>query len=369
MCVLWFGFLALTAWAQPGPRLTDQQLFDALNLDYPGLSRVKAEVLASNLPAAKVHVTDYLRTRTNVVWNYDWHNPTTAVSFSRTAADQATNGTVTQVGYTYTFPGGDIDWWYNYTTNLACSCAKNNEWQWTLNRMGNWGNLGRTYWGTRDESYALAWSRQLRDWIADCPTVTNRANGAPSTWRTIESGLRMSGSWPDTFFRFILSPSLTNEEQVLYLKSNVEHGRYLTNFYTTPAIAPANFLTMEMNGLYTIGALFPELKEASGWRVFAARKLRAEQTNQFLPDGVHNELTPRYHGVAVGNIANIYDVAATNNLLADMPAGFLAGLEQAFEFYGRIATPQRVTPAFNDSSRENVRSWIATALEYFPEPD
>ena len=69
---------------------------------------------------------------------------------------------------------------------------------------------------------------------------------------------------------------------------------------------------------------------ADGWRVFAAQRLRAEQTNQFLPDGVQNELTARYHGVALGNILAVYDLAATNNRQAELPADYVSNMEKSY---------------------------------------
>ena len=33
-----------------------------------------------------------------------------------------------------------------------------------------------------------------------------------------------------------------------------------------------------------------------------------------------------------------------------LPAGYVAGMEQSFDYYARLSTPQRTTPAFNDAS-------------------
>jgi hypothetical protein len=55
---------------------------------------------------------------------------------------------------------------------------------------------------------------------------------------------------------------------------------------------------MEMNGLFTVGALFPEFSNASSWRVFAAATLHAAAQQDFLPDGMWNELTTGYMQVS-----------------------------------------------------------------------
>ncbi len=131
-----------------GPVLSDANLFAALNLDYPGLAAVKANVNAGNLPAAKVSLAAYLRQRTNVTWWWNPHAVTTSVGYNQTSADQWVSGYVFYSGVGHTFPGGNIDWFYNVTKDPGNSYPDNNEWQWQLNRFGEWGNLGATYWGT-----------------------------------------------------------------------------------------------------------------------------------------------------------------------------------------------------------------------------
>ena len=51
---------------------------------------------------------------------------------------------------------------------------------------------------------------------------------------------------------------------------------------------------MEMNGLFTVGALFPEFLNATTWRKFAAETLHEGAQEDFLPDGMWDELTTGY---------------------------------------------------------------------------
>ena len=347
--------------AATGPLLSDTNLFAALNLDYPGMAQVKANVAQSDYPAALTNLAVYLRGRTNVTWFFNPHAVTNAVSYNKTQADATATGTETSVSIPYTFPGGNIDWFFNVTTNPANGYALDNEWQWQLNRMMWWPNLGQTYWGrSRDETYAQAWVGQLRDWITDCPAQSSLKNVAGSTWRTIETGLRMSTYWPDTYHRFLESPSFTDADVTLYMKSCVEQARYLNSFFTQ-----ANFLTMEMAGLYTVGALYPELSEAAGWRALAAQKLYEQQSVQFLPDGWHYELSPGYHAVAIDNTLQIYQLAAVEGRVGELPSGYLVGLERAYQALLYMAAPNRVTPPVNDSGRNDVKARLQEGYSYF----
>ena len=127
------------------PTLSDDGLFRAINLEYPGLSRVKTFVQAGNLADAKAAFAQYLRTRSNVHWFFDWRHPTQDISYNQADADNCIAGHFAYAGYTYQFPKGNIDW--NHTPSST------SQWVTLLNRMDFWHDIGATYWGTADTHY------------------------------------------------------------------------------------------------------------------------------------------------------------------------------------------------------------------------
>ncbi len=340
------------------PTLSDTQLFSALNLDYPGLETVKAQAQAGDFTAAKTALATYLRTRTNVNWYFDWHNPTTSVSYDQPTADTNIAGTFSFGGYTHTFPNGDIDWLY--TPNPS------SQWVSLINRMNFWPNIGATYWGTANESYALAWARQFRSWVTQCPAPST-TQSILSSWATIQAAERMRWGWPDTFFRCVLSPSVSNEDLVIYLKSCIENGRYLRQ-YSIGAAMNFNIDAWELSGIYTTATVFPELNEAAEWRSYAVQQMYAQQALQFYPDGVHIELSPRYHIGTLSFVDDIYELAALNGRLSDLPADYITRTEKAFEFLLYNSAPTRLMPPFNDcgSANENTRDYLVRGYSYFP---
>ena len=148
--------------------------------------------------------------------------------------------------------------------------------------------------------------------------------GAGSRWRTIEAGIRMQ-IWGDTFLLFLPSPSFTDDAIVTMVRSMVEHARYLMTHNTG-----GNWLTMEMNGLYHVGVLFPEFKEAAEWRRFAAERMRAELESQVYPDGAQYELAPGYHNVALSNFVGIVRLARLAGY--ELPDGYMEQLEKDVRF-------------------------------------
>ncbi len=202
----------------------------------------------------------------------------------------------------------------------------------------------------------------LRDWLTSCPAPTTEQNVAPSAWRTIESGIRMGGNWHNAYHRFLHSPSFTDQDVCDYLKSCIEHARYLLAYPSS-----GNWLMIEMSGLYTVGALFPEVNEAGNWRTTAANTLAAEQVSQFYPDGPQKELSPVYHSVSLGSILGIYNMAQLQGRLGELPANFVSGLEKAYEHYLRLMAPDRKLPQFNDCNGEiDGKSGLAAGFSIFP---
>lgn len=341
--------------------VSDRDLFAALDLDLPELADVQAAVAREDWDAAVAGLAAYYRARESVPWHFHPRDIDRSVSFSQGAAEDTVAGRVTVIGIPHEFPDGEFDWFYNPTVERA-DLPVNNEWQWQLGRMHFWPNLGRAYWGTGDERYAEAFVRQFRAWANQCPRpLHGTGNGAGSAWRTIECGIRMRGAWADAWHRFLHSPAFTDEDLLLYVKVCYEHALHLVQHHTT-----GNWLTMEMSGLYTVGAIFPEFRDAPAWRELATAALYEELSTQFLPDGAQIELTPGYHQVALGNILAIPYIARRVGRFDEIPEDYFARAERAFDFNLRFMAPNRDMPWVNDSWRVNVVRSLNEGFQLFP---
>ncbi len=341
--------------------VSDTELFASLDYSLPALAPVKKAVDAGNIPGAKKALADYLRARTSVPWNV---SPKVAdrstIRWDKNKAEDAVNAKVQVVTIWHTFPEGNVDWFYSATGGNT-GLPANNEWQWQLNRMAWWGDLGYAYQATGDERYAKAWVSQLKDWSTDCAPPATAKNTVNSAWRTIECGIRMGGVWPASYQRFLLSPSFTDDDVATYLKTSIAHARYLSAYPST-----GNWLTMEMSGLYAVGALFPELKDAKAWRDQAGAALYKELASQFLPDGAQVELTPGYHNVALDNVLKIYEMAKMVGREKELPGDYVARMERAFAFNLDLMTPNRDLPRFNDSWPYGVPRRFRDSATLFP---
>jgi hypothetical protein len=342
---------------QNGPRLSDAELLASLDPNFAGLSKVIALRDTGQTASALSALSGFIRARQEPG---DSNQRARRDSRAGTAAaERVLKHQFTVGGITHTF-GPDINWGFNPTTAPGTKYEADHEWTWQLNRHGDWATLARAYRTTGDERFAKEFDAQFADWVSECPVPVEAADQRPySKWRTIEAGIRMFSSWPSAYAAFRKSPSVQDATLLAMVKSMIEHGRYLRRHPTT-----GNWLTMEMDGLYHVGALLPFVKEAKDWRDFASTRLLKELDTQVYPDGAQIELTPGYHNVAVRSFLGPLETAAAYGY--SLPEGYRAKLEKMFAYNLWVMRPDRDAPRWNDSWGVDVMGTLRNGLSLFP---
>lgn len=135
------------------------EVFSLLNLDYPGLEKVKAlHQEGKNEDAAKA-LLDYYRARTNVKTpDINLKKITIGKEEQKWADDALQHTFFVHKGYqpSYNY-GEDINWQY--------WPVKDNELRWQLHRHKWFTPMGKAYRVSGDEKYAKEWAHQYIDWI------------------------------------------------------------------------------------------------------------------------------------------------------------------------------------------------------------
>ena len=338
-----------------GPVLSDVQFFEALNLDYPGLEKVREAFEEGDLHRVKHEFVQHIKRRKMPRWHFDWRDrpkqPRTG-SADTHLADRYARNELVSVGVWHDF-GDEIDWSINPMPNQYA------EWTWQLSRHPFWVTLGRTYWDTGDEKYARAFVLQMNSWVKGNPLPEDSGNYRGSRWRTIEAGIRTGQTWFPSFYYFLSSPSFDDESVVTMLKSFVEHARHLMKHPQT-----GNWLTMEANGLFHIGVMLPECEDAAEWRDVAMQRLYAELDNQVYPDGAQIELSSGYHQVSLRNFVMPLELAKRND--GAIPGDYLAKLEKMYHYNLYAAMPNGQLPALNDGGWTNIRAYCRDGFGYYP---
>jgi len=327
--------------------LTDQEFFQKIDLDYPGMANVAEAVKAEDFPLAKKTLGEYYRNRTGKYFTLGPQKPGEGPEGWKKNVG-STRPLVTRMGeYDASLWKGDFfDW--------NASRVRNKE------RMYFFGSIGTAYAASGDEEIAKAWVNLMRSFVKFCP----KSKGG-SMWASMHVGIRMRTGWPQAFHCFIHSPSFSDDDLGLFLKSVWEQSDYI-RYNHNPT---SNWLTFSMAGLYTSGVMYPEFVDARDWRKHASSIAVEDMDVGWLPDGMSIELTPGY-GQFFSNYYVIYDLAKQVDCLDEfnLPE-FFAKTERTYELYLKIMAPDRTAPATNDNGPQNVPYMLRKALERFPDRD
>jgi Heparinase II/III N-terminus/Heparinase II/III-like protein len=346
----------------------DSQFFTLLNLNYPDMGEVKKYVKRGDIEKAKIAYLEFRREKSKVKWNINpADKPTKAASSDYPAAEKIMNHLIEpSMSAPEAFLGKKINWEFNPVDPKEPYFTK--EWTWcNVNRMPFWNSLGRAYWSTLDEKYAKEWIDQVKSWVNDNPVPMAADPGATLTWRTIESGIRMAGSWMNAYYYFLTSPSLTPDAHLSFVKGVIEHGQRLEKITLDNPGRSGNWITMECNGLGTIGILFPELKKAEDYTRVAFDRLNTELDRQVYPDGAEVELTTSYHQVSRSNFMELAKLAQKNNI--PLPVAYLDKLKKMYTFNLCLMDPTGILPPFNDASPTRTASSLREAYEIWKDPE
>ncbi|MEN9562510.1 MAG: hypothetical protein RIR73_754, partial [Chloroflexota bacterium] len=160
---------------------------------------------------------------------------------------------------------------------------------WEPNRFAFVYTLVRAYAATGDEKYPQAFWQLIQDWADHNPPNTG------ANWKDgQEIALRLM-AWTFGFYAFIHSPSTTNlqiSQFTQYVASQAERIHANIGYAISTR---SNHTISEAFGLWMVGLLFPELKDAKTYFPLGKRLLEEEAAKQIFPDGSYAMYSLNYH--------------------------------------------------------------------------
>jgi hypothetical protein len=210
---------------------------------------------------------------------------------------------------------------------------------WELNRHQYFATLGRAYWYTGDERYSEAFAAHLLSWVKENPPKLgiNWASSLEVAFRSI--------SWLWAFHFFKDSEHLTPELYLCALKFLYIHARHLETYLST-YFSPNTHLTGEALGLFYLGTLLDEFREAEGWRRLGLEILLNELERHVRPDGVYFEQTSYYHRYTTDFYTHLLILQQANGRGVD--ARLQSKLTALLDHLMYITRPDGRTPLFGD---------------------
>ena len=353
-----------------------QEAFELINLDYPGLEKVKAACSRQKWEAAAQELLNYYRSRTGITHpDIDLKNLTISKEEQKWADDALEHTFFVHKGYqpSYNY-GKDINWEY--------WPVKDNELRWQLHRHKWFTPMGKAYRISGDEKYAKEWVHQYMDWVQKNPLVNMKqdefelvsagevkedADNVYFAWRQLEVSNRLQDQTCQ-FLLFCSASAFTPEFLTEFIVNYHRHGVHLLKNYS----AEGNHLLFEAQRMVYAGVFFPELKDAAIWRESGINILNREIKKQVYNDGGQYELDPHYHLAAINIFCKALRMADCNGFRNEFPSEYLDTVKNMIAFYANICFPDYTNPCFSDAKLgdyqaelANYRDWLAL----FPDCD
>ena len=160
---------------------------------------------------------------------------------------------------------------------------------WELSRFSHAAVLGQAYCLTKDEKYPREFVCQVSSWID-----ANRLQFGVNWACTMDVAIRVC-NWIAGYAFFKDSPALTEDFLLKFLKSLYQHGRHIRENLEYSDTLTSNHYLANLAGLVYLGVLFPEFREAEGWKDFSIREMVNEMEKQVYHDGCDFEASTCYH--------------------------------------------------------------------------
>ena len=345
----------------------NRHVFTMLDLDRPGLEKVKAACQKGDTAKAADALLDYYRHRTDVK-NIDINLSRITLSDNdRKMADDALDHVFfAHKGYKPLNYGKEINWRY--------WPQKDNEVRWQLHRHQWFVPMGKAWRVTGDEKYAKEWTLQYIDWIRKNPCVDLPADqfemhssmpkdeaqeNARFAWRPLEVSHRLQDQISQ-FTLFLNAKSFTPAFLTQFLVNYHRLAPYLLSHYS----AKGNHLLFESQRMFYAGTFFPEFKDAATWQKSGIDNLNREIKKQVYDDGGQFELDPSYHLACINIFMRALEIAQANHVEGVIPDSYVETVHKMIVFYYNITNPDYTFPCFSDARQgsqsaalRNYRSW------------
>ena len=368
-----FWIICLCLWASwMQAQSLDKSVFELLDLNRPGLEKVKAAYIDGDADRAARELLTYYRSRTGIsIPDLDLNHLTLSKREQQWADEALEHTFYVHDGYQPSFNyGKDIDWRY--------WPIKDNELRWQLHRHKWFTPMGKAYRLTKDEKYAEEWALQFADWIRKNPLVeipkdlyemqdeaTGEAENVRFAWRPLEASHRLADQI-NQFVLFLPSPAFTPEFLTQFLANYHKHALHVMRNYS----AQGNHLLFEAQRVLYAGAFFPEFKDAAEWRKSGIGILNREIKKQVYPDGGQYELDLHYHPACINIFCKALRMADVNGFRQEFPQSYADTIESMIVFYMNLCYPDYTNPCFSDAKRGNPKTeqgYYKEWLKLFPD--
>jgi len=320
-------------------------LLAALDLDHPGLERVKAAVGRGDRVAACQALVAYYREGDSGSW-LRTHKAPDPSNETVAWADHLLAERNVLVNDDTPMPrlsDGGRDWYFQPQLGGRQFTSQQQRLQY-LNRLRDaWLETGNPVYIEKVNDYLL-------DWTVHMPVPEGLFRWHP-VWTGINVGLRHGRTFTPTFYALQQHDAFTPATRLLMLASLHEavENQALPQ---VPHFLHSNHSTMHLMGLANVATAFPEFERADAWRDFTIEMTTKSLDAQFYPSHVQAEMSAGYHWVAMRNLLGIIEALEGSD--HDAPEALRGRMEGMYQYMADVIRPNGALPTNNDSPGDAV---------------
>ena len=314
------------------------QLSSSLNLEFPGMEKVKKAVAEEKWELVEKELLSYFKDK------YKNKTPKVGKLFPRDIerSESALNHYFRGNGDTHPliYRGENINWIssaYHEGKEI-----KDREWLFQYLRLTWWDALGKAYVFHKDDAYFHEWQYEMVDISKDILPITD------STPWHIRRGMETYNR--TTQLRVVLPYFIENEKfdskTLLYFLSSfyaqAEHIR-------TKYAKKGNHLLGELINVFENGIYFPEFKKSEEWKQDAITKIPERMFIEIFSDGMNNEFVFSYHSMYMDIFSKAYVAFKKYGYENNLPKAYRERLQKMTDIYMHQMFPDNTISQFGDS--------------------
>ena len=205
---------------------------------------------------------------------------------------------------------------------------------WEASRFSMVYTLVRAYGSTRDEKFAEAFWELIESWAE-----SNPPNTGPNWMDGQEAALRLM-AWTFGFYAFMDSPSTTSERIARSTVLVAAHAERIYRNIDYAIFTRSNHTISEAFGLWLVGTLFPELKDAEKYLTLGHRLLEQEAAAQIFPDGTYAMYSLNYHRFVLHIYFWMIRLGELNQSPRAAPSLILNRVSASIDFLSHLIDPE-----------------------------
>ncbi|MFQ3548675.1 MAG: heparinase II/III family protein [Armatimonadota bacterium] len=339
--------------------------FALLNLDFPGMEKVKAAVEAKDWDNAAKALVEYFEAKHKTPKD-EWLAVERDPNFNSAKADlavqmkvEAEGGRIISLGPNW----NHLRWW---DTRGGVG----------LTRGGLRGVLAGAYFQTKDEKYAKAFVDMIKAVLINLPPPLKSGvipEGAQNIQPVFRGGLSGGSMWAGLSagarlghaFAYYDSPAqsdhFTWDVKAAFIMNLVDMAEHISVLK-----GDGNWEAQIKTGMMETAEMFPEFKRSDDFFILGFEGVVKNMWDTLAPDGPTGESTG-YQFMMHNRFLHLLRLADERNLKVDKE--LRNRVEKAFEFHMHMTQPDGYTPAFGDAGKDNNSASILKAADFFKRDD